>query len=206
MDYGTKRAITVGGLPLSGKGKNASLVSDALKGSHWNIGKIIRADAQAYAQLHGIPPEDALSAHQQWRLKNPNYDIAIDRRQLDYVKAPGVHIFDSRLGGPLFYQLEQQGDNSISSLRFKLDVSDQEAARRLLLDTSRKERPVSIEHAVEMNTSRTATDHKLYLERYQISNFLDDKYYHQIIHTDQMSINDVTDAMLTLIKKWHASK
>ncbi len=172
--------ITLSGKAWSGKGTVGRLLAEKLWYTYLSIGDMKRMLAKKMWLT--ISEFNAL-----WSLpeNREKFDLAYE----EYQKNLDVHdniILDSRLG---FYCQPH-------AFKVYLDVSDEEAARRIFFDTTRTgDRYDSLDTVLEITRKRNYDDAQRFLSLYHID-ITDPRNFDLIIHTDNKTPQEVVDEIL----------
>ena len=192
--YGTlekmNSIITMSGFPGSGKSTIADKVAEELDYSRFSSGDFMRE----LAAERGLTLAE-LSAQAE---ENPAIDKKIDAKNKEFQAAEQV-VIDSRLG---FHFIPK-------SFAVYLDVSNEEAARRINTDNkdSREkagENHSSIEETAEAMLERVSSERERYQKLYNLDH-TDTSNYDLVIDTTDKTISEVTKAVLSGYKNWQTS-
>ena len=176
-----KSIITIGGPPGSGKSTIAKRTADRLGYDHYSSGDFMRE----MAKDRGLTLEELSKKAE----TNPEIDKKIDARNKKLADKTNI-VVDSRLA---FYFIPD-------SFSVYLDVSFDEAARRIYSDEHKK-RATSGEDHNELKplkkdiAERLASEKKRYHDLYHIDH-TNHKHYDLIIDTDTKDIATVTQIVL----------
>lgn len=181
--------IAISGMIGSGKSTIADEVAKKLKYKRYSSGDFMRK----MAEERGI----TLAELSKEAEVNPEIDKEIDRRQIELGKTEDNFVIDGRLS---WYFIPH-------SLKIYLDVSDEEAAKRISKDkkeTRKTEKFSSIKELERGIQKRKDSEIKRYKKYYNI-NIDDKKNYDIYIDTTGMAIEDEINSLMKKIKKFQNS-
>lgn len=174
--------VTVSGHPGSG---TSTLVANLCTAKGWssvNGGEIFRQEASAR--------NISLENFSQLCLSDPEVDRDLDRLLQDRMTSPdGPDVVESRLAGWWAHNLE------LECLRVWVEVSADERARRVV---SRE--GGTMQDQRDKGDARMASDAARYAKLYDID-IQSREPYDCIIHSDDLSIDDVLNAVLTRLEE-----
>lgn len=168
--------VTISGRPGSGKSTVSKLVAKRLGFKHFSTGDFMRQMAKdrglSLLELSKIAEGD------------DSIDFELDERQRKLAFNEDNFVIDARLG---FYFIP-------FSFKVYLDVSLDEAARRISGRES-----LSFEDALSKSKIRMESEHKRYLEKYEV-NYEDKKHFDLVISTDDKSVDEIVSLVVDAAK------
>jgi len=175
--------ITIAGIIGSGKSTLAEIIAKKLGYKRHSSGDFMRQ----------LASEKSITLIELSRIANlsPEIDKEIDNRQIEIGKKEDNFVIDGRLS---WYCIPD-------SLKIYLEVSEEEASRRIFNDKKenrKKERFSSIEELIRMNRERKALEIKRYKEWYGI-NIHDKSHYDISLDTTHLSIDEVVGILMNKI-------
>jgi len=171
--------ITISGKAGSGKSTVAKLVAKKLKMKHFSTGDFMRE----IAKEKGI----TLLELSKFAEKDEEVDKLLDKRQTEFGKKEDNFVIDSRLG---FHFIPK-------SIKIFLKASLDVRAQRILKD---KRGYNDVEKLKQEIIERENSENKRYSDYYQILDYSDSIYYHLVVDTDNLDINDVVDEILNFVE------
>ena len=172
--------ITIGGKPVAGKGSVGRALAKHLGYEYLSIGDIWRVKAQEHNMT--------LNEFHVYCRTHPEYDRSIEDYQRGLRDHPGL-VLDGRLG---FYTIP-------SSFKVYLDVSVEEACRRLVEANRRNEKATTIQEAREEITTRARHETEKHLQQYGVDPH-NLKQFDLVIDTTHKSVDSVVKEILTHAK------
>lgn len=173
--------ISVSGVVGSGKSSVSKLLAKRLGFEYFSIGKIMRM----MAKKRGI----SLMELSKLSESDDSVDKELDEIQIEIGKTRDNFVIDSRLG---FHFIPD-------SVKVFLDVSIDEAAKRVFYDKRRDEKYKSLEEAKKSVVERINSERKRYLNYYGIK-FEDKENFDIVVDTSKKSINEVASEILEKLK------
>lgn len=168
--------ITISGRPGSGKSTVCKLVAKELHLKHYSTGEFMRS----IAKNKGISLLELLKLAE----KDNSIDEELDERQRSLALNEDNFIIDARIG---FFFIPW-------SFKIYLDVSLDEAARRV----SKREN-ISFNKAKEESSQRLKSEHKRYLDLYDV-NYEDKKHFDLVINTDDKTPKEICNIIVNAAK------
>jgi CMP/dCMP kinase len=180
--------ITLSGIPGSGKSTIGKALSKKLKFKYYSMG-MIRRDI---AKKKGL----TLEQYNKLGETNPSTDTSVDEYQVKLAKKEDNIILEGRTS---FYFVPQ-------SVKLFIDISINEAAKRILKDLKDKKKnklrnegnAKNIKEMKQLILKRISSDKKRYNKYYKIKNAYDKKQFDIIINTTNLSKKE---ALSLTIKK-----
>lgn len=172
--------ITIGGMPGSGKTKIGTLVAKKIGYPFYSMGDIRRELAQ----------KRGLTISQFNNLKE-NTDKEVDDFQRELGKKKKDALFEGRLS---FFFIPD-------SLKIYLDCDMRVAAERIFnADRATEEKSGTVDETLERLDERVDNDRKRYRKYYGVDCY-DKKHFDYVIDTSRLSIAEVENKVLEIIKK-----
>jgi len=174
--------ITITGNLGSGKSTVAKLVAQKLDLKHYSTGDFMRQ----MATERGV---DLLELNKIAE-KDKSVDKELDDRQIKLGKTENNFIIDARLGWHFIPH----------SIKIFLDVTDEEAARRIFSDQRTTEKPYNtIQEAMENIRKRRESEKKRYRELYGLD-YYDKKNYDLIVDTTKITAEQVAEKTVDFVR------
>ncbi len=175
--------ITISGTPGSGKSTVAKQVAKELKMRHFSSGDFYRK----LAEKMGVTPLKLSNMAE----SDPEIDKKVDGWVVDTGEADDNFVMDSRLGFNFIPD----------SIKVFLDVSDDEAARRIFKDLRKEEKENSTQGATfEAVKQRKESEKRRYMQYYNID-YTNPDNYDLVIDTTEKPVNDVVAEIIKLVKE-----
>lgn len=172
---GDAMRITIGGMPVSGKGTASKLLAAELGYDYWGAGTQWREEAEK----HGM----SLNDFHRYLTEHPDFDRILDERQAALSEQDNI-VVDSRLG---FHFVK-------GSVKVYLSVNLDVAAARLLAAKRNEEQVSSLEEARAEIEERMAAERERYKALYGVDAH-DTKNYDIVIDTTPLDPKAVVDAI-----------
>ncbi len=174
--------ITITGNLGSGKSTVARLVAQKLSIKHYSTGDFMRQ----MATERGI---DLLTLNKIAE-KDKSVDKELDERQINIGKKEDNFVIDARLG---WYFIPH-------SIKIFLDVTDEEAARRIFSDQRTTEKPYkTMKEAMKNIRKRRESEKKRYKELYNLD-YYDKKNYDLVVDTTKINAEQVAQKIVDFVK------
>jgi len=174
--------ITISGKAGSGKSTLAKLLSKKFKLKHYSIGDIMRKLAK----------EKNISLHELSKLaeKDKSIDTELDKKQIE-LKNEDNFIIDGRLTAYFI-------PNAV--LKVFLDCEDKVRAERILRHDRKEEKCKDAQELIQKIKQRELSERKRYKKLYKVD-YYDKSLYDLIIDTTDLSIGDVFEKILKVVKQ-----
>jgi cytidylate kinase len=173
--------ITISGKLGSGKSTVARLVAKRLGFRHHSVGDFMRKKA---AELNMT-----LAEYRKLCEKDRAFDVAADEWQQGLAREQDNFVIDSRLG---FHFIP-------NSKKVFLDVDINEAAKRILNDKTRKNRPKTLKEQLKLVKQRQQSELKRYKKYYGINHY-EKKNYDLIIDTTNLATEEIAGRIIDFVK------
>lgn len=175
--------ITISGLPGSGKTTVGKLVAEKLGFRFYSIGDL--RGRMAMKRGLTIDQLNEIGMKEEWT------DREADEYQRELGNKEDNLVVESRLG---FHFIPK-------SLKIFLRVDLKTAAERIFKDQRPdEERKGNVEEIMESIKKRMENDKARYKKYYGIDNFMDDSHYDIVIDTTNLTIEEVVEKILKLVK------
>jgi len=173
--------ITLSGKAGSGKSTVAKQLAKKLKLKHYSIGDIMRQ----------IAKERNVSLNELSKLaeKDKTIDLELDKKQIE-LRDKNDFIIDGRLTA---YFLP------FADLKVFLDCIDKTRTERILKEKRKDEKSKSITELIKKIKQREQSERKRYEKLYKID-YYDQKFYDLMIDTTNLSIEEVVDNIMEVVK------
>jgi cytidylate kinase len=178
--------ITISGMIGSGKSTVADEIAKKLGYKRYSSGDFMRKMAEEKKMTLAELSKEAET--------NPKIDKEIDRRQIELGKKEKDFVIDGRLSWHFIP----------NSVKVYLDVSNEEAARRIYNDkkeTRKTEKFSSLEELTKEIQKRKESEIKRYKKYYGI-NYHDRKNYDIYLDTTNMTLKEEINSLMKEIKKF----
>ncbi|HLD72231.1 MAG TPA: cytidylate kinase family protein [Candidatus Nanoarchaeia archaeon] len=175
--------ITLSGALGSGKSTVAKLVAQKLNLKHYSTGDFMREIA--------IRRKVTLLELNKLAETDPSVDKELDERQIKLRKEEDHFIIDARLGWHFIPD----------SIKVFLNVTDEEAARRIFAEKRKDERyNTTLDLTLENIKRRKESETKRYQQYYGV-NYFNLKNYDLIIDTTKLTAKEVADKLIEFVRK-----
>ncbi len=175
--------ITISGALGSGKSTVAKLVASKLKLKHYSTGDFMREIA--------IQRKVTLLELSKLAEIDPTVDQELDERQIRLGKEEDNFIIDARLGWHFIP----------NSIKVFLNVTDQEAARRIFAERRTDEKyNLTLKATLENIKQRRESETKRYQQYYGV-NYFELKNYDLALDTTKMTAEKVADKLIKFVQQ-----
>ncbi|MEM3370913.1 MAG: cytidylate kinase family protein [Candidatus Woesearchaeota archaeon] len=177
--------ITISGVAGSGKSTVGRILAQKLGLRYYSVGDLRRK----MAEQMGITLEELNRLGEE----NDFTDKSVDEYQKELGSKEDNFVIDGRLS---FFFIP-------NSVKVFLDVSDEEAARRIMKDKRTAEEFKSFKEALKGIRRRNESDALRYKKYYGV-NVYDKKNFDLVINTDKIPAEEVADRIIRFLKKSRA--
>lgn len=179
--------ITITGNAASGKSTVGRALAKKLGFRHYSAGDFMRQ----------IADEKGISLNELGRIAENSIDIddAIDKRTIELAKSEDNFVIDSRLAWHFAPKATKK-----KVVKIFLYVTEDEQARRLMLDKRKGELFKDKKEAIKKTAQREKSERKRYKKYYSLD-YHQKKHYDLWLDTSKLNIESVTDKLMNFLKK-----